>query len=45
MITPPALPDVARCLLKGAIVSLAHAGLISAADAKLLLAFLGLRDA
>lgn len=43
--TPPTLPDVARSILKGAIVSLASAGLITAADAECLLRLLGLADA
>ncbi|MBX9631441.1 MAG: hypothetical protein K2X67_13055 [Burkholderiales bacterium] len=45
MIPPPVLPDVARALLKSVILSLAHAGLITGADAELLVAYLGLRDA
>lgn len=41
----PVLPDVARTILKGAIVSLANAGLISTSDAERLLTLLGLADA
>lgn len=41
----PALPNVARSILKGAIVSLANAGLITSADAECVLSLLGLRDA
>ncbi len=41
----PTLPDVARSILKGCIVSLASAGLITGADAEFLLTILHLRDA
>lgn len=41
----PNLPDVARSVLKGAIVGLASAGLVSPADAEHLIALLGLEDA
>jgi uncharacterized protein YutE (UPF0331/DUF86 family) len=41
----PNLPDVARTILKGLIVSLAHAGVITGAEAENLRALLGLRDA
>ena len=41
----PALPDVARSLLKALIVSLGTAGLIATADADTLIALLGLTDA
>jgi len=41
----PALPDVARSILKAAIVSLATSGLITTADAEHLIAFLGLEHA
>jgi hypothetical protein len=41
----PNLPDVARGLLKGLIVSLASTGLISQADADNVIALLGLHDA
>ncbi len=41
----PNLPDVARGIIKGLIVSLANTGLISGADAECVLALLGLRDA
>lgn len=41
----PMLPDVARSILKGAIMSLANAGLITSADAEHLIATLGLADA
>lgn len=41
----PTLPDLARGLLKGFIVSLANAGLISGADAHNLITAMGLRDA
>ena len=41
----PNLPDVARSIIKGAITSLANAGLITAADADCLMALLGLADA
>jgi len=39
------LPDLARTLLKGAITSLAHAGVITFADCYELVALLGLADA
>jgi uncharacterized protein YutE (UPF0331/DUF86 family) len=45
MMDAPNLPDVARTTLKGLIVALAHAGVITGADAEKLLALLGLRDA
>ncbi len=41
----PNLPDVARSIIKGLIVSLATAGLITSTDAENLLALLGLSDA
>ena len=41
----PRLPDVARSILKGAIVSLVNAGLITSADAECLIALLELADA
>lgn len=41
----PNLPDVARGLIKGLIVSLASTGLISQADADTVITLLGLRDA
>jgi hypothetical protein len=41
----PALPDVARGILKALIVSLANTGLISQADADTVIALLGLHDA
>lgn len=41
----PTLPDVARSILKGMIVSLATTGLISQADAEHLIALLDLADA
>ena len=41
----PNLPDVARSILKGAIMGLANAGLITSADAEQLIALLGLTDA
>ena len=41
----PNLPDVARSILKGLIVSLANAGLITGADSEQLIALLGLADA
>ena len=41
----PKLPDVARTILKGLFVSLAHAGVITDADAENLIALLGLGDA
>ena len=40
----PNLPDVARSVLKGLIESLANAGLITSADARLSLVSLGLGD-
>jgi hypothetical protein len=39
------LPDVARSVLKGSIMSLANAGLITMTDAEYLIAILGLKDA
>ncbi len=42
--TAPDLPDAARSIIKGLIVSLVTAGLISAADAELLIRVLGLGD-
>lgn len=39
------LPDVARAMLKGSIMSLANAGLITTTDAEYLVAILGLKDA
>jgi len=44
-ISPPVLPDVARSLLKSAIVGLANAGLITDEQATILLAYLELHDA
>lgn len=44
MIAPP-LPYVACSILKGVIVSLANAGFLKNADAKHLIAFLGLPNA
>ena len=41
----PKLPDTACQVLKGLIVSLGTAGIISAADAEHLLRYLGLGDA
>ena len=41
----PQLPDVARSLLKGLIVSLATTGLVTPADAENLISLLGLGDA
>jgi len=41
----PVLPDVARSLLKGLIVSLANTGLIAQDDAERLIALLRLTDA
>ena len=41
----PSLPDVARLILKGCIVSLGTAGLITMADAEFLLQQLKLSDA
>ena len=41
----PNLPDVARGIIKGLIVSLSNTGLISQADADNVIALLGLRDA
>jgi hypothetical protein len=43
--SPPALPAVARSLLKSAIVGLQNAGLITSEQATLLLAVLELHDA
>ena len=43
--TRPNLPNVARAMLKGCIVSLGNAGLITTADAEFLLALLDLQDA
>jgi hypothetical protein len=42
---PPKLPDTARQVLKGLIVSLGTAGIVSSADAEHLLRYLGLEDA
>lgn len=39
------LPDVARTLLKSMIVTLATTGLITSADAEMLVTILGLSDA
>ena len=44
-LTVPTLPDLARSLLKNAIVSMVNAGLITGADAEQLISFLQLRDA
>ena len=41
----PALPDLARSILKGAIVTLASSGLITSADAEMLVTVLRLGDA
>jgi len=41
----PALPDLARSILKKAIVSMANAGLITGANAEQLISLLQLRDA
>lgn len=41
----PNLPDVARSLLKGLIMSLAHSGVITGADAEQLITVLKLTDA
>ena len=41
----PILPDVARSILKGLIISLANTGLITGADAEQLVALLRLGDA
>jgi hypothetical protein len=41
----PKLPDTARQVLKGLIVSLGTAGIISSADTEHLLRYLGLADA
>lgn len=41
----PTLPDVARSILKGAIMGLVNSGLITGADADRLIALLGLTDA
>lgn len=41
----PNLPNIARSILKGAIMSLMTAGLITDADAECLIALLDLRDA
>lgn len=43
--TGPTLPDVARSILKGAIMGLVNSGLITSADADHLIALLGLADA
>lgn len=43
--SPPNLPDVARSILKGLVVSLANTGLISQVDADSVIALLHLRDA
>ncbi len=39
------IPDVARAILKGVIVSLANAGLITKADAEAIMVLLGLGNA
>ncbi len=44
-LTLPILPDLARSLLKSAIMSMANAGLITGADTKQLIALLQLKDA
>lgn len=41
----PILPDIARALLKGAIMSMLNAGLITGASAEQLISLLQLRDA
>ena len=41
----PILPDIARSLLKGTIMSMVNVGLISAADAEQLISLLQLGDA
>jgi hypothetical protein len=41
----PKLPNIARSLLKSAVLALLHAGLIAPADAERLIAQLGLADA
>lgn len=41
----PMLPDVARSLLKGLVVTMATTGLITRGDAENLITLLGLRDA
>lgn len=43
--TAPDLPEVARSIIKALIVSLANTGLMSQADADIVIALLGLRDA
>ena len=43
--TAPKIPDVARSLLKAAIMSLLNAGLIASDDAETLIALLDLGDA
>lgn len=44
-LTVPTLPDTARSLLKGAIMSMVNAGLITGVDAEQLIVLLQLRDA
>ena len=44
-LTFPTLPDTARSLLKGAIMSMANAGLITNVDAEQLIVLLQLRNA
>ena len=44
-LTLPILPDLARSLLKGKIMLLVNAGLITGADAEQLISFLQLKDA
>lgn len=41
----PVIPDVARSLLKGTIMSMVNSGLITATDAKELISLLQLKDA
>ena len=43
--TLPILPDLARSLLKGKIMLLVNAGLITGVDAEQLISFLQLKDA
>ena len=44
-LTVPTLPDLARSILKNAIVSMVNAGLITGANAEQLISLLQLRDA
>ena len=44
-LTVPALPDLARSILKKSIVSMANVGLITGASAEQLISLLQLRDA